>query len=166
VLKKKWSKRERRILDLVVARALKKEGMLTEPSSGVRIKCWQCVYILHFFEIFLCKLCSQFEALDDYGHAKRRKAHMALDQILDFLRHLSSGHGHVNGCRCGVDVLPVPVSRCGCRHGRANELAVCHIIVLHAAINTVARGPRFNERCRLLLASAPAFAFRKLEHQR
>jgi hypothetical protein len=56
-LKKKWSKREKKILDLVVARAFEERGMLTEPSSGVRIKCWQCVYILHFFEILLCKLC-------------------------------------------------------------------------------------------------------------
>jgi hypothetical protein len=38
-------------------KGIEERGMLTEPSSGVRIKCWQCVYILHFFEILLCKLC-------------------------------------------------------------------------------------------------------------
>jgi hypothetical protein len=54
---------------------IKEREIMTEPSRGVRIKRWLCVYILHFFEIFLCKLCSQFEALD---------------QILGFLRHFTS----------------------------------------------------------------------------
>ena len=36
---------------------IEERGMLTEPSSGVRIKCWQRIYIMPCFETFLCKLC-------------------------------------------------------------------------------------------------------------